>query len=82
VVSSARYGYPAKAIWASTSRATSVGYTLVVAGVAYVADTLARGLLSDYAAVQGLFLALVAVPSMIGEGGVGLWLLLTKRIRH
>lgn len=57
-----------------------LGYTLVVAGVAYVADTLARGLLSDYAAVEGLFLALVAVPSMVGEGWIGLWLLLTKRI--
>jgi hypothetical protein len=30
--------------------------------------------------VSGLFLVLVAVPSMVGEGWLGVWLLTTRRI--
>jgi Domain of unknown function (DUF4386) len=59
--------------------ARALGYVLVVAGLAYVLDTLARGMLTDYEAVGGLFLLAVALPSMIGEGWLGLWLLLTKK---
>ncbi|WP_372594227.1 DUF4386 domain-containing protein [Actinotalea sp.] len=58
----------------------ALGVLLVVAGAAYVVDTLAHVLLPDYAAVANLLLAVVALPSMLGEGWLGLWLLLTKRL--
>ncbi len=54
-------------------------WLLMAAGVAYVVDTAAHGLLSDYESYASLFLAIVAVPSMIGEGWLGLWLLRTRR---
>ncbi len=57
-----------------------LGYVLAFAGVAYVADTVARLALTDYSSVSALFLVLVAVPSMIGEGWLGIWLLTTRRI--
>ncbi|MGA7098585.1 MAG: DUF4386 domain-containing protein [Acidimicrobiia bacterium] len=60
--------------------AKALGYVLFAAGMAYVLDTLARGMLADYEAVAGVFLVAVAVPSMIGEGWLGLWLLLTKKL--
>lgn len=60
--------------------ARALGYLLIAAGVAYVLDTLAQGILSDYEAVAGVFLVAVALPSMIGEGWLGLWLLLTKKL--
>lgn len=53
---------------------------LIAAGVAYVVDTVAHVVLPDYGAVAGVLLAVVAVPSMIGEGWLGLWLLTTRRI--
>lgn len=34
---------------------------------------------SSNQAVAIVFLAIVAVPSMVGEGWLGLWLLLTRR---
>jgi hypothetical protein len=49
---------------------------LVVAGVAYVADTGAHLLLSNYEQYDSAFLAMVAIPSVIAEGWFGLWLLL------
>lgn len=58
----------------------TLGLVLIAAGVAYVLDTLARGMLADYESVAGIFLVVVALPSMIGEGWLGLWLLLTKRL--
>jgi len=54
-------------------------WLLMAAGVAYVVDTAAHGLLSDYESYASLFLAIVAIPSMVGEGWLGLWLLRTKR---
>ena len=53
----------------------ALGWVLAVAGSAYIADTLARAVLSDYASVEGLFLAIVAVPSVIGELWFTVWLL-------
>ena len=58
---------------------TAMSWLLIAAGVAYVVDTTARGLLSDYESYASLFLAIVAIPSLIGEGWLGLWLLRTKR---
>lgn len=60
--------------------AKTLGYVLMVAGVAYVVDSLAQGVLSDYDAVAGVLLVAVALPSMIGEGWLGFWLLLTKKL--
>ncbi|MGB7425766.1 MAG: DUF4386 domain-containing protein [Ornithinimicrobium sp.] len=56
------------------------GVLLVVAGSAYLADTLAHALLPNYSAVADIFLVAVALPSMIGEGWLGLWLLFTRRL--
>ncbi|MGA9596217.1 MAG: DUF4386 domain-containing protein [Acidimicrobiia bacterium] len=52
-----------------------LGWLLVAAGVAYILDTTARTLLGNYADFENLFLAVVAIPSMVGEGWLGLWLL-------
>ncbi len=59
------------------SRWTSpvLGYVLMVAGAAYVVDTLARAMLADYADVENVFLAIVAVPSVVGELWFAVWLL-------
>ncbi len=62
--------------------ARALGYLLIAAGLAYVIDTLAHGLLADYQAVADVLLVAVALPSMIGEGWLGLWLLLARRIEH
>ena len=48
----------------------------MVAGLAYVVDTAANGLLTDYDDVEDLFLVIVAVPSVIAELWLALWLLL------
>jgi len=61
---------------AATSAPRALGWLLAVAGVAYVVDTVAHLVLADDAAVANVFLVLVAVPSVLGEGWLGLWLLL------
>lgn len=53
-----------------------LGYVLVVAGAAYVADTLANTLLSNYSDYESVFLAIVAIPAVVAEGWMSLWLLL------
>ena len=53
-----------------------LGYLLMMAGAAYFADTVANTLLSSYEDVEDLFLVIVAVPSVVGELWLGLWLLL------
>ena len=57
----------------------AANWLLIAAGVAYVVDTAAHGLLSDYESYASLFLAIVAIPSMVGEGWLALWLLRTRR---
>jgi Domain of unknown function (DUF4386) len=57
-----------------------LGYVLMVAGAAYVADTTAHTLLSNYVDHETVFLAIVAIPSVIAEGWMALWLLLTKKL--
>jgi hypothetical protein len=52
-----------------------LGVLLVVAGAAYVLDTVAHVALADYARYADLFLAVVAVPSVVGEIGLTIWLL-------
>ncbi len=57
-----------------------LGVVLMAAGVAYSVDTVAHFVLANYQDFEGLFQAAVAIPSMIGEGWLGLWLLRTKRL--
>ncbi len=57
----------------------ALGAVLVVAGLAYVVDTFAHVLLADYAAVADAFLVMVAVPSVLGELGLTVWLLSRAR---
>ena len=54
----------------------ALGYLLIAAGAAYVIDTLAHTLLSNYTDYETLFIIIVAVPGVIAEGWFGLWLLL------
>ncbi len=53
-----------------------LGLVLIAAGAAYVIDTLAHTILSNYADYETLFVAAVAVPSIVAEGWFTLWLLL------
>ncbi|MFD1095586.1 DUF4386 domain-containing protein [Salegentibacter chungangensis] len=48
---------------------------LIIAGIMYMADTAAHFLVANYEAYAPLFLALVAVPSIIGEMSLTVWLL-------
>ena len=54
----------------------ALGYLLMLAGAGYVVDTLAHALLGNYLEYEGVFLAIVAVPAVIGEFALTLWLLL------
>ncbi|WP_298460731.1 DUF4386 domain-containing protein [uncultured Cellulomonas sp.] len=59
----------------------ALGGVLALAGTAYIVDTLAQTLLPDYASWADLFLAVVAVPSVLGELGFTIWLLASGRTR-
>lgn len=52
-----------------------LGWTLMIAGAAYLADTFAHILLANYQGVADLFLIIVAVPSVLGELALTIWLL-------
>lgn len=54
----------------------ALGVVLIAAGAAYMIDTLAHTLLSNYTDYESAFVAMVAVPAVIAEGWFGLWLLL------
>ncbi len=60
---------------ASGSAPRALGVLLLVAGAAYVLDTLANALLSGYADHADLFLVVVAVPAVAAELGLTGWLL-------
>ncbi|MDY6807689.1 MAG: DUF4386 domain-containing protein [Actinomycetota bacterium] len=66
----------ARLLWATSGAPRWLAVVLAVAGAAYVADTVAHILITDYAAYADVFLAVVAVPSVIGEFGLTVWLLL------
>ena len=55
---------------------------LTIAGVMYMVDTAAHFLMPDYDAHASLFLALVAIPSILGEMAFSIWILVKggKRI--
>lgn len=48
---------------------------LMIAGIMYMVDTTAHFLLENYQTYASLFLALVAIPSIIGELSLAVWLL-------
>ncbi len=48
---------------------------LLIAGVMYMVDTAAHFLLSDYKSYASVFLAFVAIPSILGEMSFAIWLL-------
>jgi len=52
-----------------------LGVLLGVAGAAYITDTAAHTLLAGYAAYADAFLAMVALPSIVGELWLTVWLL-------
>lgn len=60
----------------------ALGWVVGLAGAAYLADTMAQLLVADYAAIAGVALAVVAIPSMVGEGWLALWLLTSRRIAN
>ncbi len=52
-----------------------LGIILILSGSAYMLDTMAHTLMSDYQNYARLFTAVVAFPSVIAEGWFGIWLL-------
>jgi Domain of unknown function (DUF4386) len=54
----------------------ALGILLVLAGAAYVINSLADALLSNYDDYEAVFVTIVAVPSVIGELAFAIWLLL------
>ena len=52
-----------------------IAWFLALAGVMYIADTIAHFVLPNYDSVAGIFLALVAIPSIFGEMAFTVWLL-------
>lgn len=60
----------------STEAPRLLGYLMRLAGAAYLIDTTAYTLLSDYQDFATPFLLMVSIPSVIAEGWFGLWLLM------
>lgn len=59
-----------------SSEVTKVlGYVLMAAGVAYIVDTAANALLANYDDLEGVFLTIVVLPSVVGELWLTIWLL-------
>ena len=52
-----------------------LGWALIVAGAGYAVDTLAHAGLANYADYATLFLLIVAVPSVVAEFWMAIWLL-------
>jgi len=49
---------------------------LVIAGIMYMVDTGAHFMLPNYADYSSVFLAMVAIPSIVGEMAFAIWLLI------
>ncbi len=62
-------------MFASGFASRALGVLLTVAGAAYVFDTLAHALLSNYDDHATVFLLIVAVPSVVAELAFTVWLL-------
>ena len=59
-----------------------IAWLLLAAGAAYVLDTVAHLVLADYEAAANVFLAIVALPSVVGEMSFAVWLLLVATGRR
>jgi hypothetical protein len=59
-----------------------IAFFLVLAGLMYMIDTAAHFLLANYDEYSSLFLALVAIPSIIGEMSFTIWLLVKGGIEN
>ncbi len=53
-----------------------IAFFLALAGIMYMADTAAHFVLPNYETYESIFLALVAIPSILGEMSFATWLLL------
>ena len=53
-----------------------IAFFLVIAGIMYMIDTGAHFLLPNYESYSSIFLALVAIPSIVGEMSFAIWLLI------
>ena len=53
----------------------ALGSLLMIAGAAYITDTVANALLSNYDDFEALFLTIVVIPSVIAELWLTIWLL-------
>lgn len=56
-----------------------LGHLVFLAGAAYVVDTAAYSLLGNYEEYANALLLMVALPSVLAEGWLGLWLLVRGR---
>ncbi len=52
-----------------------IGVLLLAAAVGYVGDSLSKMLLSNYADYKAIFTMMLAIPGIIGEVGLAVWLL-------
>lgn len=57
-------------------RPKPIAVLLIIAGAMYMLDTAAHILLADYDAYSSVFLAIVAIPSVLGEMSLAVWLLI------
>ena len=53
-----------------------IAFLLAIAGIMYMVDTSAHFMLPDYETYSSIFLALVIIPSILGEMSFCLWLLI------
>lgn len=51
-----------------------IAFMLQIAGVMYMADTTAHFMMANYAQYANVFLAMVALPSILGEMSLAVWL--------
>ena len=66
----------AKLILGSRIAPRALGIIIGIAGAAYIFDTVARSMIASYDDYAAIFLAIVAIPSIIGELWFGVWLLM------
>jgi hypothetical protein len=59
----------------STVAPRALGVVLILASAAYVFDTLAYSMLSIYTDNEGIFTAIVALPAVVAEASLMIWLL-------
>ncbi|WP_321323624.1 DUF4386 domain-containing protein [Thiomicrorhabdus sp.] len=53
-----------------------IAFFLIIAGIMYMVDTAAHFVFPNYEAYASIFLAMVAIPSILGEMSFAIWLLI------